>query len=109
MIMMPNSETSDSNGYEDSLHMDPKDTRLVETAGREAQGREPAEGGVGSWPGGAPLAWDPMSVKPNTASLVDKEKLGPLLTCLSPSSTCVFTHDLLDFTFHLNPRITKTF
>lgn len=51
--MMPNSKTSDSNGYEDSLHMDPKDTRLAETAEREAQGREPAEGGMGSRPGGS--------------------------------------------------------
>lgn len=59
MIMMPNSETSDSNGYKDSLNRDPKDTSVAEKAGRESQGREPAKEGVGSQPWDLPSPGTP--------------------------------------------------
>lgn len=60
-------------------------------------------------PLGSQLTWDSISSKTCMSDTVDKEKLRPLLTCMSPSSTYVFTHVLLDSNFHLDPRISKTF
>lgn len=64
-------------------------------------GREGSQSSLGS-----PLSWGPT--KPCVSGLADKEKLGPLLTCMSRSSTYVFTHVPLDKASPA-PRVTKTF
>lgn len=118
MVITLNSEKRDRIQSEGSLYRDLKhqsgfaEHQILEASERAAGGvlRKWASG-VGPWEPrvGSPLTWEATSSKPSMSAPADKEKPGPLVTFLSPSSTNVFTWVLLDLKLHVDPRTTKTF